>query len=275
MAAWNITVKLLLPHLIPHFSPHVCGSRPFYIAEAAGAQQFSGSKKMPCRIVDWDHKLFREKLVSCTERSIWGASGTCSSLPSTAQPLGSSASLAIPPTVPLQLMLSFPPNWHISHSGFQSAAEHLEEYGWIQGTQLQNLELSLWLQQGRSTLKLCSGTDNHFSHWFIKHMVSLRHRSQLPVPSFISARLLCGFLPGISSKYTRSRGCNKSLAWVTPALRCLYENYTFLTFLLTYMKISMKSFSTQTEIWSPLQKTTLTKIPVWELAPTGARKPPQ
>lgn len=172
-------------------------------------------------------------------------------------------------------MLSFPPNWHVSCSGFQSAAKHLEEYSWIQGIQLQNLELSLWLQQGRSTLKLCSGTDNHFSYWFIKHMVSLWHRSQLSVPSFISARLLCEFLHSFSSKYARGWGCDESLAWMTPALQCLHENQAFLTFLLRYMKISMKSFSAWTEICSSLQKTTLTKISVWELVPTGGGKLPQ
>lgn len=144
--------------------------------------------------------------------------------PGRAQLLGSSGSLAIPPAVQLQLMLSFPPNWHLSHSDFQSAAKHLEEYGWIQGIQLQNSELSLWLQQGRSTLKSCSGTDNHFSHWLIRHMVSLQHRSWLSVPSFISARLLCEFRPGFSSKHARGWGCKESLAWVTPALCCLRDN---------------------------------------------------
>lgn len=78
-------------------------------------------------------------------------------------------------------------------------------------------------------------------------MVSLRHRSQLSVPSFISARLLCEFLPSFSSKYARGWGCDESLAWMTPALWCLHENQVFLTFLLRYMKISMKSFSARTK----------------------------
>lgn len=218
MAALNVTVKLLLPHPVLHSSPPHFWIKAFLQRRGSLSTAVCWFQKEPCRTVDWDHKLFREKLVSCTERSIWGASGTCGSLPGTTQPLGSSDSLAIPPTVLLQLMLSFPPNWHTFHSGFQSAAKHLEEYGWIQGIQLQNSEVSLWLQQGRSTVKLCSGTDNHFSHWFIKHMVSLRHRSQLSVPSFISARLPCKFLPGFFSKYTRDWGCNESLVWMTPAL---------------------------------------------------------
>lgn len=130
-----------------------------------------------------------------------GCFRNCSSVPGRAQPLGSSDSLAIPPTAPLQLMPSSPPNWHIS----QWFSECCRAFGrmWLNTViQLQNLELSLWLQQGRSTLKLCSGTNNHFSHWFIKHTDSHQHRSQLPVPSFISARLLCEFLPGFPSKET-------------------------------------------------------------------------
>lgn len=172
---------------------------------------------MPCRTVDWDISYLGKNLCHALNRAL----GVLQELPAPfLAELGpwEVQTRAILPTVLLPLMLSFPPHWHISHTGFQSAAKYLEGYGWIQGIQLQNSELSLWLQQGRSTLKLRSGTDNHIPRWFIKHMVSLRHRSQLSVPSFISARLLCEFLSGFSSKHNTGWGCNESLAWVTPAL---------------------------------------------------------
>ena len=85
-------------------------------------------------------------------------------------------------------------------------------------------------------------------------MVSLWRRSRLSVPLFMSARLLCKFLPGFSG----GQGCNESLAWTTPALCCLHENQAFLMSYLTQMKISMKPFSIWTGIHFPLQKTKLT-----------------
>lgn len=150
------------------------------------------------------------------------------------------------------------------HRAFQSA----ESTGWTRlnsDPQHRNPELSLWWEQGRATLRLCSGTDPHCSHSVqLAHSFSL---TDLSHHSSLHGHWARSCLAALQS--TPEAGGNESLPWWHLPYRWIGH-------------FSLLSYQKQRFIWNhsvqdpksaPHSRRPHWQKSVWNLTPTGRENP--